>query len=228
MFVAEEFCRSNRSLVEAEVQSWTEVEKLVGSLKHENSELAEKFKKEEKERRSAEAGLKSAEAQAEDQRQKLYVTETSLATEKKTVLDLRATLQKVEEEARWANEEAQLLREAAKAEKKAAYQLGAEETKARLSEEIPEVSRDYCSISWAHALDAARIPADSAPRLPGKVFFPSEIRENPDGASEASEQVLAIPGAIPLLNKAKDPAKESVSEVFPPQPEQKENPPAKV
>ena len=106
-----------------------------------------------------------------------------------------------------------MIREAAEAEKKAAYQLGVGETEARLSEEILEVCRDYCSISWAHALDAAGIPADSALRLPGNVFFPPEIRENPDGAPETSEQAMAIPNAIPLLDKAKDPAKESISEV---------------
>ena len=88
--------------------------------------------------------------------------------------------------------------------------------------------RDYYSISWAHALDAAGIPANSLLRLPGKVFYPSEIRENPDGAPEASEQAMAIPDAIPVLDKAKDPAKESISEVPPPQPEQKENPPAEA
>ena len=86
-----------------------------------------------------------------------------------------------------------------------------------LSEKIPEVCRDYCSISWAHALDVAGIPVDSVLRLPEKVFFPPEIQENPDGASEASEQAMAIPDAIPLLDKAKDPAKESISEVPPPQ-----------
>ena len=86
--MAEEFCHNNRSLAEAEVQSRTEVEsrtkveKTVGSLKQENLELTEKFKESEKQRRSAEAGLKSAETQAEDQRQQLYVTETSLATKK--------------------------------------------------------------------------------------------------------------------------------------------------
>ena len=152
------------------------------------------------------------------------MTETNLATEKQTVLDLRAVLQKTEEEVRQAKEEVQLTREAAEAEKKASYQLGAEETEARLSEEIPEVCKEYCSISWAHALDAAGIPADSALRLPGNVFFPPEIQENPDGPPEASEQATAIPDAIPVLDKAKDPAKESVSEVLPPQPEQKENP----
>lgn len=158
--MAEEYCRSNHNLAEAEAQSRVEVERSMGSLKQENLELAEKFKEAKKGRESALAGLKNAKTQVEDQRQKLYVTETSLATEKQTVLDLKAALQKAEEEAQRAKEEAQLIREAAEAEKKAAYQLGVEETEARLSEEIPEVCRDYCSISWAHALDAARIPVD--------------------------------------------------------------------
>ena len=58
------------------------------------------------------------------------MTETNLATEKQTVLDLKAALQKAEEEVQRAKEEAQLIREAAEAEKKAAYQLGAKETEA--------------------------------------------------------------------------------------------------
>ena len=75
-------------------------------------------------------------------------------------------------------------------------------------------------------------------RLPEKVFFPPKIREIPDGAPGASEQAPVIPDAIPLLDNAKDPAKESVSEglradsqakvVPPPQLEQKENPPAEA
>ena len=64
----------------------------MGSLKQENFELAEKFKESEKQRRSAEAGLKNAETQAEDQRQKLFITETSLATEKQNVLELKVAL----------------------------------------------------------------------------------------------------------------------------------------
>ena len=229
MFVAEEYCRNNRNLAEAEAQSRAEVEKSVGSLKQENFELSEKFKEAEKGRKSAEAGLKNAETQAEDQRQKLFVTETNLATERQTVLDLKAALQKAEEEVRLAKEEAQLVREATEAEKKASYQLRAEETEARLSEELPEVCKENCSISWPHALDAAGIPADSALRLPEKVFFLLEIREIPDGAPEAFDQAMVVLDAIPLLDKAKDLAKESVSEglgadsqakeVPPPQPE---------
>ncbi|XP_050262539.1 uncharacterized protein LOC126706994 [Quercus robur] len=250
VFVAEEYCRNNRKLAEAEEQF----------------ELSEKLKEAEKNRRSAEAGLKNAESQAEDQRQKLFVTETNLATEKQNMLDLKAALQKAKEEARLAKEEAQLVREAAEAEKKASYQLGAEETEARLFEELLEVCMDYCSISWAHALNAAGVPADSALRLPEKVFFPPEIREVPD---EATEPATVVPDAIPLVDttggsgqvaiqvedaviekkkdqskgkntssKAKDPAKESfiedlgadsqVKDVPPSQPEQKENPPAEA
>ena len=210
--MAEKYCRNNRNLAEAEAQSHVEVEKSVGSLKQENLELAEKFKEAEKGRKSALARLKNAKTQAEDQRQKLFVTETNLATERQKMLDLKTALQKAEEKVRLAKEEAQLVREAAEAEKKASYQLGAEETEARLSKELPEVCRDYCSISWAHALDAAGVLADSALRLPEKVFFPPEIREIPDGAPEASEQALVIPDAIPLLDNAKDFAKESISE----------------
>ena len=75
-------------------------------------------------------------------------------------------------------------------------------------------------------------------RLFEKVFFLPEIREIPEGAPEASEQALVIHDAIPLLDNAKDPAKEFVSEglgadsqakvVPPPQSEQKENPPAEA
>ena len=175
MFVVEEYCRNNRSLAEAEAQSRAEVEKSVGSLKQENFELLEKFKEAEKGRKSALAGLKNAETQAEDQRQKLHVIEINLATERQTVLDLKAALQKAVEEVRLAKEEAQLIREASEAEKKASYQLGAEEIEAKLFEELLEVCRDYCSISWAHALDATGVPADSALRLPEKVFFPTKI-----------------------------------------------------
>ena len=97
-----------------------------------------------------------------------------------------------------AKEEAQLAKEAAEAEKRAAYQLGEEETKARLSEELPEVCRDYCNISWAQALNAAGVPADSAMRLPENFFFPPEIREIPVNALETFEQPTVILDAIPL------------------------------
>ncbi|XP_030946119.1 uncharacterized protein LOC115970666 [Quercus lobata] len=184
VFVAEEFCRDNRSRAEAETQSRTEMEKTLGSPKHDHLELTEKFKESEKRRKSAEAGLKSAETQAEDQRKELYSTQINLATEKQAVLDLKTAMQKVEDELRRVKEEAQLIREAAEAEKSAALQLGAQETE--------------------------------------------EIRENPDGAQEASEENLAVPDAVPVPDKAKDPVTDPAIEVPPPQPEPKEDPPAKA
>ena len=51
------------------------------------------------------------------------------------------------EKFRKAREAAQLLKEAAKAEKQATYTLGIEETQARLTEEFSAVCRDYCDIS---------------------------------------------------------------------------------
>ena len=59
--MAEEYCCNNHNLVEAEAQSRVKVEKSMGSVKQENFELSEKFKEVEKNRRSAEAGLKNAE-----------------------------------------------------------------------------------------------------------------------------------------------------------------------
>ena len=140
VFVVEEWCRGNRNLADVEALSRAEVEKALGALKQEHHELSEKLKEAETGRRSAEAGLKTAEKQAENQRQLLHVTEINLATEKQVVLDLKTALQK-------AKVEVQLAKEAAEAEKRAAYQLGVEETEARLTEELSEVCRDYCSIS---------------------------------------------------------------------------------
>ena len=70
--MAEEFCRSNSSRVEVENQARAEVEKTLGSLKHDHAELMNKFKDSENRRKFAESGLKNAETQAEDQRKELY------------------------------------------------------------------------------------------------------------------------------------------------------------
>ena len=142
--------------------------------------------------------------------------------------DLKTALQKVEDELRRVKEEAQLIREATEAEKSAARQLGAEETEARLSEEIPEVCREYCGVSWSRALDAAGVPAESALRLPESIFYPKEIREHPDGVQEASEQDPVVPDAAPVTEVTKDHVTDSSIEVPPPQPESKEDPPAQA
>ena len=98
--------------------------------------------------------MKTAERQAEEQSQKLHSTEIDLATQKKMVVDLQVELQK-------AKEEVQLAKEAAEAEKKASYQLDVEETEIRLAEELLEVCRDYCDVTWDKALTVAEVPTNS-------------------------------------------------------------------
>ena len=102
--------------------------------------MAEQLKEAVRARDSAEAGLKTTEKQFEDIHKQLHYTEINLTTEKQLVTELHEELRKV-------REAAQLLKEAVKAEKQAAYTLGVEETQARLTEEFFAVVRDYCDIS---------------------------------------------------------------------------------
>ena len=61
--------------------------------------------------------------------------------------------------------------EAAEAEKKASYQLGVDETKIRLAEELLEVCRDYCDVTWDKALTVAGVLTDSVLRLLGSIYY---------------------------------------------------------
>ena len=64
--MAEEWVRSAHNKFDAESQSQREVEKALGTANHEKTQLVEKLKVTESARQSAEAGLKNAEAQAEE------------------------------------------------------------------------------------------------------------------------------------------------------------------
>ena len=141
-------------------------------MKKENKDLFSKLIAEERERKSTQAGLKTAKAQAEDQRKLLYQTKIELATSKQLVLDLKAELQKVKESA-------QLAREVAKTKKQASYILSVEETQAKLTEELPEACRDYCNVTWDEALNIAKVLVDSALRQPGSIYYHPNIREVP-------------------------------------------------
>ena len=68
---------------------------MLAALKEKHKDLANKLKESNKKCQSALAGLKNAEAQAEDQWKLLYTIELNLATEKQKVLDLKAKLQKL-------------------------------------------------------------------------------------------------------------------------------------
>ena len=86
-----------------------------------------------------------------------------------------------------AREAAQLLKEATKAEKQAAYDLRVQETQSRLTEEFSTVARDYCDITWGKAFDVARVPADSNLRRPESIYYDSDICELPGLGSPPPE-----------------------------------------
>ena len=70
-----------------------------------------------------------------------------------------------------------MAKEAIETEKQASYTLGMEETQVRLTEELAEVCRDYCNVTYVEALNLARVPIDLEWRQPGKVYYHPEIRE---------------------------------------------------
>ena len=170
VYVVEEWVRNAHNKSKAESHSRREVKKALGAVKEEKTQLAEKLKTSEHEGLSVLAGLKTTEAQAEDQRKLLYTTELNLATKKAMVLSLKVELQKVKVKA-------QVVREAAKAAEEAAYKQGVLEMEQRLAKEVAEACRDYCTVTWMEALNSARVSADSELRKAENVYFPEHIRE---------------------------------------------------
>ena len=115
--------KNARSEARAALDARSETEVELGALKENHSKMAEQLKEVVKARDNAKAGLKTTKKQFEEIRKQLHYTEINMATEKQLVTDLRKELRK-------AREAAQLLKEAAKAKKQAAYKLGMEETQA--------------------------------------------------------------------------------------------------
>ena len=183
VYVAEDWVRNAHNKFDAEAQSQCKVEKALGIANHEKMLLAEKFKAAESACQSAKVGLKTAEAQAEDQRKQLYTTQINLATEKAVVLDLKAELQKSQEALKVAQE-------AAKATEAATYERGVLEMEARLIAEVTVVCRDYCVETYYQALDRAGVPADSDLRRADQIYYLEDIREVPT--------TLHPPAALPL------------------------------
>ena len=108
--MVEEWVKNSREETRAAYDARDTVEAQLGALKDKQAQMVEEVKQALKAKASAEAGLKTTERQAEDLRKELHYCEINLATEKQLVKDLR-------EEIRKAKEAAQLLKEAAEAEK---------------------------------------------------------------------------------------------------------------
>ena len=122
--MTEDWVKDARSEVKAEFNARSEVEKELGTLKESQAQLFEQLKEAVRARDIFEASLKTIEKQVEDLRKQLHYTEINLATEKQLVTELC-------EELRKAREAVQLVKEAAEAEKQAAYTLGVEETQSQ-------------------------------------------------------------------------------------------------
>ena len=112
----------------------------LNALRDKQAQMADQVKQALQDKASAKAGLKTTWKQAEGLRKELHYCEINLATERQTVKDLREELSK-------AREAAQLIKEAAEAEKQASYALGVQETQSRLIEEFSTVAKDYCDIT---------------------------------------------------------------------------------
>ena len=78
--MVDEWVRDACNEARAEAHSHAKTEKSLEALKQEKTELAPKLITVERAHLSAEAGLKSLETQAEDQRKQLHMIEIELAT----------------------------------------------------------------------------------------------------------------------------------------------------
>ena len=152
--------------------------------------MAEQLKEVVRARDSAEVGLKTTERQFEEVCKELHYSKINLATEKQMVTEFCK-----------ARETAQLFKEAAEAEKQAAYELGVQKTQSRLTEEFSAIARDYCDISWGKALDAIGIPSDSSLRRPKSIYYDPEICELSSPSSSPSAQLAQV-SEVPTTDQA--------------------------
>ena len=104
------------------------------------------------------------------------------------------------EELRKARETTQLFKEAAEAEKQAAYAPGVQETQSSLTEEFFTVIRDYCDISWGKALDVAGIPTDSSLRRPESIYYEPNICELSGPSSSPPVQPVQV-SEVPIADQ---------------------------
>lgn len=151
-----------------EVNLRTETSKALGAAKQKNKELIAKLTAEKREKMCIKASLKNTQDQAQKQRKKLHYAEIKLATAKQQVANLKAELGK-------AKEVGWMAKEAVKAAEQGSYDLGVQETKVHLVEELVEVCRDYCQEVWAETLNWAGVPAASEWRKDENIYYPPDI-----------------------------------------------------
>lgn len=100
--MAEEWVKDAWNEAKVEVNLHAETSKALGDAEQKIQELTMRVTAEERERKKAEASLKNAQDQAEEQHKKLHYAEIELAMAKQQVVDLKAELAKAKEAARVA------------------------------------------------------------------------------------------------------------------------------
>ena len=66
-------------------------------------------------------------------------------------------------------------RKASKVAETTSYECGVQDTETLLAEEVVEVCRDYCTKTWAEALNRARVFSNSELRRAENIFFSEDI-----------------------------------------------------
>ena len=125
-----------------------------------NTDLREKLKAEEQERKSADSALKSAETQAESQRKLANEIKGQLVAAKEQVAALKQQLEeanRLKDLTKKAKLQAEEDKVKAKKERDKAkqhgYDVGVTETKVAIRAEVPAVCHAYCAQTWEEALN---------------------------------------------------------------------------
>ena len=72
------------------------------------------------------------------------------------------------------------------------------------------VCRDYCTETWAEALNQARVLANSELRRSENLFFPEDIREIPEMLPPPIADLLPLPGQLPAIQAPTPQAKDLI------------------
>ena len=164
VFTAEEWVKDARNEARLAYNLRVKTSKALGIAEQKNKELTTKLVTKDRGRKSAKVGFKNAQAQDEEQCQKLNYTEIKLATANQQVVELEKA-----KEATWA---AQVVADALGQK---FYDLRVQETEARLTEELAGFCMDYCQKVSIEALNLVKVPTALEWRRVENVYCPQDL-----------------------------------------------------
>ena len=148
-----------------------------------NTDLREKLKAEEQERKSADAALKSVETQAKSQRKLANEIKWQLVMAKEQIAALRQQLDEANrlkdlaKKARLQAEEDKIKAEKERDEaEQHDYDVGVAETEDALRTEVLAFCHAYCAQTWKEALNQVEVETSSELRRLESIIFPSALQ----------------------------------------------------